>query len=188
MKRAAAATMILLALAGCGRNPMEPPAGAYLQDFDSQVRILNTTLKAAAWIHDNATYNGWDEGWKGSSSSDRCHDVAYQFWLRNREGKDRGAGGVCSGFAAFFAYCGRMAGRRAGAVAIYSTVGHAIGWIIEPDGAVSIQDNEHFYYRLYANPREFWQEYDGQRSVFTVFFLDDHFNEIPRGQEEQYFR
>lgn len=199
--------LLAVLLAGCSpssktNNPMGPnfdgvvdlPPVVYA-NFDSTIASLKTSPAVKLWMDRYSVYNGYGVGWGYSgpdSTTDNAKNLAYNFWLSNR---DKGVGGICGNFAGFWIYTLRTHGYHTGGVVYYwqqngAVIGHIQAWIVEEDGRVSVTNNDIFEYKRYANLRELKTAFDTRYNTATsyCFYVDDHCNEMSAEDLAETFR
>lgn len=187
--------ILVLLLVGCIKSPVDPqipeskfdgPPVLYLS-FDQTTQNLKSSTEVKLWIDSvGANYNGYGVGWGNSdpgSTEDNAKNLAYNFWLSHKDGKNLGPGGICGNFAGFFTYCMRIHGYKTGLACWYrwnpdgsDIVGHAIGWVQERDGSVSTLSNDLFSYKQFNSLKEFKACFDRQwnTSCSYVSYMNDH--------------
>jgi len=149
---------LVFVLSGCGKNvcgPLPPPAIS--TTFEQQIDTLGNPAAVAIWIDANAEYDlnynfNWFS-WEKKGFPDQAYALAYSLYTERHGGKNRG---VCGQFAAFYIMAARENGYKCGGICYYGPrSGHAMGWIVEKDGSVSITDNGEYRKSLYRNYEHF---------------------------------
>lgn len=135
--------IILFLLAGC--------ATIQVETFESCVAKLKTSSEIEIWIKANTSYINKEVD---EAHEDFIYGQAKELWQRKV--------GWCSNFACFYIYCLRTHGQTCGTIfSVYRFFSHQRGWIQEPDGSISISDNQRLFkkrFKSYEDMITNWKE------------------------------